>query len=500
MKYILGIDQSTQGTKAILFDEAGRMIKRADEKHAQLVNGQGWVSHNPEEIYQNVIKAVKSVVMKAGIEKEKIAAVGISNQRETTLAWDDSGRPYADAVVWQCARAETEARERSGYADIVYAKTGIPLSPYFPACKMAWLMKNCIKDASNGLHLGTVDSWLIYRLTGGAEFKTDYSNASRTQLFNLHTLSWDEELCRVFGVPLNALPAVCDSNSRFGDTDFEGFLERRIPIHAALGDSHGALYGQGCQKAGMVKATYGTGSSIMMHIGSAFKKSGHGLATSLAWGIDGTVEYVLEGNINYTGAVISWLKDDMRLIEAPGEAELLAQKAHEQDGTILVPAFTGLSAPYWRGGAKAMLYGMTRTTGRAEIVRAGLESIGYQITDVINSMEQDAEAEISELRVDGGPTKNNYLMQFQSDIAGVTVCAAENEELSAIGAAYMAGIAAGIYERERVFSNLKYRRYAPAMTSSARDEKYGAWKRAVEMVLGADAAAWLDQGKYGGVL
>lgn len=481
MKYIIGIDQSTQGTKAVLFDQQGTIVKRVDYKHRQIVNEKGWVSHDIEEIYENMQKAVRDTVESAGIAKRDLSAVGISNQRETTAAWDMDGKPIGNAIVWQCARAETVTLRLAGYAEEIYKKTGLPLSPYFPAAKMAWLIENTIQ--SRQYHLGTMDTWLIYKLTGKKCFKTDYSNASRTQLFNLHTLTWDDELCGIFGVPKAALPEVCDSNSCFGYTDFEGFLEQKIPIYGVLGDSHGALFGQGCHMPGMVKTTYGTGSSIMMNIGESFIQSKTNLATSLAWSIDGKAEYVLEGNINYTGAVVSWLSDGMHLIDTADEAEEVIAKAHKEDEAVLVPAFSGLSAPYWRGDAKAMICGMTRTTGRAEIVKAGVESIAYQITDVLKSMEKDSGKKIQELRVDGGPTRNKYLMQFQSDIASTEVCVAKNEELSAIGAAYLAGITAGIYDREKVFCSLSYTRYNHLMTQHERDRKYSSWKQAVAMVL-----------------
>lgn len=483
MKYIIGIDQSTQGTKAILFDREGAIIKRADVPHRQIVNDQGWVSHDPEEIYHNVIRVVRMAVEEAGISKEEILAVGISNQRETTVCWDQDGKPLHEAVVWQCNRAWYIAERLQEHAAEIYEKTGLPLSAYFPAAKMAWLMEHAVPKAPQGtkLHLGTVDSWLVYRLTGNKEFRTDYSNASRTQLFDLHKLAWDKELCDLFCVPVDALPQVCDSDSCFGYTDFEGYLEKKIPIMAVLGDSHGALFGQGCHENGMVKATYGTGSSVMMNIGSEFVLSRNGLATSLAWGLGGKVDYVLEGNINYTGAVITWLKEDMGLIGSPKETEGLAMQANPVDTAILVPAFTGLSAPYWKGDARALLSGMSRTTGRAEIVRAALDSIAFQITDVLKAMAQDSECRLKNLRVDGGPTGNAYLMQVQSDLADVTVNVSGQEELSAIGAAYLAGISSGLYQKEKLFSSLKYRQYEPAMANETRAEKYAAWKRAVEM-------------------
>ncbi|MCM1026277.1 MAG: glycerol kinase GlpK [Roseburia sp.] len=481
MKYILGIDQSTQGTKAVLFDGAGLPVSRADIPHRQLINGRGWVSHDPEEIYRNVIRAVGQAVKAAGVSGAEIEAVGICNQRETTVLWEKSGAPLAGAVVWQCGRAASVTERLKEYGAAVYEKTGIPLSPYFPAAKMTWLLEQEAGKlpSERELRLGTVDSWLVYRLTGGASFQTDYSNASRTQLFHLETLEWDRELCGLFGVSMEALPRVCDSNSCFGSTDFEGLLERKVPILAVLGDSHAALYGQGCHQAGMVKTTYGTGSSIMMNTGEKRIRSKNGLVSSLAWGIDGKVAYVLEGNINYTGAVVTWLKDDMKLIERPEETAALAETANPGDGTILVPAFTGLSAPYWREDARALLWGMSRTTGRAEIVKAALESIAYQITDVLKAMEQDSGQSIRELRADGGAAKNSYLMQFQGDLSGTRVNAAENNELSVTGAAYLAGITAGLWRRETLFGKARYRRYVPEMESAVREEKRARWQEAL---------------------
>ena len=304
-QYLLSVDQSTQGTKALLFDQEGNLICRGDRPHRQIINDAGWVSHDLNEIYSNTLKVVRDVIEKAGIRREQVAGLGISNQRETSAVWDRTdGHPLADAIVWQCSRAKDICArvEESGKAEWVRRTTGINLSPYFPASKLAWFMEN-VKEApqkaSEGtLCLGTIDSYLVYRLTGGTSFKTDYSNASRTQLFNIHSLEWDEGLCSLFGIPVNALAQVCDSNAWFGDTDLEGYLDNPIPIHGVLGDSHGALFGQGCLEKGMIKTTYGTGSSIMMNIGDKPVISTHGVAASLAWGMDGRVNYVLEGNIN----------------------------------------------------------------------------------------------------------------------------------------------------------------------------------------------------------
>lgn len=492
-QYMLGIDQSTQGTKAILFDEAGQIVCRQDVPHRQIINDLGWVSHDLEEIYANTLKAVQLVVGKAGIQRDDIAGVGISNQRETSAAWGADGKPVCNAIVWQCARAqeicsriEEEGKDRH-IAEQVKEKTGLNLSPYFPAAKYAWILENeeeAMRLCREGsLHLGTIDSFLIYRLTKGKVFRTDYSNASRTQLFNIHTLSWDPELCEIFGVPQSALAEVCDSDGNFGKTDFEGYLDEPIPICGVLGDSHAALFGQGCHKAGMVKATYGTGSSVMMNIGEKPVMSQNGLVTSLAWSLNGKAEYVLEGNLNYTGAVITWLKDDVGLISSPGETQEMAKNAAAEDQTYLVPAFSGLGAPYWDSTARASLSGMSRTTGRNEIVRAALDCIDYQITDILMAMSEDAGMSIEELRVDGGPTRNQYLMQFQSDIAGIQVSIPPAEELSAIGAAYCAGISLGFYKKEELFQKENRTIYLPSMNQEKRDSLYAGWKEAVNSVL-----------------
>lgn len=448
--YIISIDQSTQGTKALLFDENGQIVRRTDCAHRQIINEKGWVSHDPEEIYQNVLKVTQELL--DGIDKSCVAGVGISNQRETTLAWNRiSGKPYGQAVVWQCARA-SQICERESIkllAEKIRQKTGMNLSPYFPAAKLAWLLENeegAMQAAQkHEICHGTIDSWLVYKLTGKKEYRTDYSNASRTQLFNIFELKWDKELCYLFGIDPTNLAEVTDSDACFGETDFEGLLPKKVPIHSVMGDSHGALLGQGCLQPGSIKATYGTGSSIMMNIGEKPIISTHGVVTSLAWKIGGSVKYVLEGNLNYTGAVITWLKDDLELICSASETEDLARRAIKEDKLYLVPAFSGLGAPYWDSEAKASIVGMSRTTKKAEFVRAALECIAYQITDIVNAMSEDAEISVKQLCVDGGPTRNSYLMQFQSDILGASVLVPNAEELSAIGPAYAAGYRLGLW-------------------------------------------------------
>ena len=486
-KYIIGIDQSTQGTKSLLFDENGELLARADLPHRQIVNEKGWVEHDPEEFYRNVIQTVRNVVEKAGISKEELVGAGISNQRETALSWDWEGRPVYNAIVWQCARGEAICQRLKAHEAMIKERTGLQLSPYFSAAKLAWILENVEEArelAAKGLlRCGTVDSFLVYRLTGGKVYRTDYSNASRTQLFNISTLSWDEEICALFGISPKLLPEVTDSDGYYGETDFEGFLERPIPIHGVLGDSHGALFGQGCLEKGMVKATYGTGSSVMMNVGEQPVFSQHGVVSSLAWGMNGKVHYVLEGNINYTGAVITWLEKDLKLIASAGETEALAKKAATEDHTYLVPAFTGLGAPYWDSGAEGILYGITRTTGKAEVVRAALDCIAYQITDIIRVMETDSGIPIRALRADGGPTRNEYLMQFQSDIGRIPIQVPKAEELSGIGAAYAAGLGLGLYSKEELFAKMERKAYEPRMDKKEADRKYQGWKAAVETVL-----------------
>ncbi len=487
-KYIIGIDQSTQGTKALLFDEKGQLIHREDMPHRQLVNEKGWVSHDPEEIYRNTLAVVRRLIENANIPKGQIAGVGISNQRETSVAWNrDTGRPVANAIVWQCARAQDICCSvgENYDAEKVFRRTGLKLSPYFPASKYSWILQQVEgagELAEQGrLCLGTIDTWLVYCLTKGKSFKTDYSNASRTQLMNLESLSWDEEICNAFGIPMTCLPEICDSDAFYGETDFGGLLPYAVPIHGVLGDSHAALFAQGCLEVGMTKATYGTGSSIMMNIGEKPVWSEQGVVTSLAWKLGGRVNYVLEGNINYTGAVVSWLRDDVKLIVSPKETEGLCNEAQKEDELYFVPAFTGLGAPYWQPDAKGILYGINRTTGRAEIVRAAIESIAYQIWAVVEAMEKDAGISLKELRVDGGATGNGYLMQFQSDLLGLPVCVAAMEEMSGIGAAYAAGVALGIYSAD-IADNISRKVYNAGMEQDKRQKKLDGWSEAVELI------------------
>ena len=489
-KYILGIDQSTQGTKALLFDETGMAVCRVDKSHRQIVDERGWVEHDPVEIWNNLLLIVRELLTRARVNGQDIAAVGISNQRETAMAWNrETGEPVYNAIVWQCARGAAICKrlDKAGFGDMVKNHTGLPLSPYFSAAKLAWIVENVHEAKAlmdqDRLAVGTMDSWLVYKLTGGKHHKTDFSNASRTELFNINTLKWDEEICKSFGISLMSLPEVCDSNALYGVTDFDGLLDNPVPIHGVFGDSHAALYGQGCHMPGMIKATYGTGSSVMMNIGDKPISSKNGLVTSLAWSLDGRPEYVLEGNINYTGASITWLKDNVELIEGVGETSDIAKKANPADKTYFVPAFSGLGAPYWDSEATGMFTGITRITGKAELVRAVVDSIAYQISDIAMLMEDESGKTLKALRVDGGPTRNEYLMQLQADILDRPVEVPDSEELSAMGAAYAAGISAGIYENKKVFAAVSRTKYVSGMSSEKRDELINGWRKAIKRAL-----------------
>lgn len=483
--YILAVDQSTQGTKAMLFDGSAQLAARYDLPHKQIINSKGWVEHDGEEIYQNTLGAVKQLLSVNNIKPDLIKAMAISNQRETGIMWDKNGKPLYNAIVWQCARAEEICRKiRQAKQDgMVKSKTGLQPSPYFTAAKFSWLMQNVEKikqaHAQGNLLAGTMDSYLIYRLTGS--HATDYSNASRTQLFNIDTMQWDTQLCDLFLVPKEILPRVQDSDSIFGYTNLEGILKSNIPICAVLGDSHAALFGQGCVKSGMAKGTYGTGSSVMLNTGESRLHSDT-LVTSLAWQLNGKPSYVLEGNINYTGAAITWLKDNLQLIESAKEISPLAQEVRDNGGVYLVPAFSGLGAPYWSSNAQAMLCGMSRTTTKAHIARAAEECIAYQITDIVNEARL-AGVHLNQFRADGGPTKDSFLMQFQADQLQMPVLASTTEELSGAGAAFVAGLKIGLYLQQDIEMAYNAAEYKPQKSQEETQKLYIGWKNAVKTVL-----------------
>ncbi|MDR2391132.1 MAG: glycerol kinase GlpK [Planctomycetota bacterium] len=487
-RYVLGIDQSTSGTKAILFDSRGALAGRHDVAHRQIVDDRGWVEHDPGEIYANLLKAISGVVKRTGIDPASIAGAGLSNQRETAIAWNrKSGSPVYNAIVWQCPRGEAicQGLARRNAGEKIRLSTGIPVSAYYSAAKLAWILEN-VPDArrlgtTGELCCSTMDSWIVFKLCGG-EPLTDFSNASRTQLFNIGSLEWDSEICGFFGLEPGWLPRVTDSNSLFGQSDFEGILPSPIPLHGVLGDSHGALYGQGCLTPGAVKATYGTGSSVMMNIGGKPIFSNRGIVTSLAWGIDGRVDYVLEGNINYTGAVIRWLVDGLGMLASSREAESVARSAKNVEGLYLVPAFGGLGAPYWDEAARGVICGLSRGVGKAEIVRAAEECIAYQIADVVRLMQEETGFTIDSLKVDGGPVRDSFLMQFQADVLGAGVSVPEFEELSGCGPARLAGMAIGLYPRGTTLHEPRVR-YLPAMAEEERRRRCRGWRDAIEKVL-----------------
>lgn len=431
MKYILAIDQSTQGTKVLLVDENGIIVVQNSIAHRQIVDSNGYVSHNPEEIYSNIVLLAKSTV--ECVDRSDVVAIGISNQRETTVLFDKNGS-LAPAVVWQCNRSKEITDNLAAWSDTVYAKTGLPLSPYFPAGKMRWLISHC--NPHGNYMLGTVDSYLVYRMTGN--FYTDASNASRTQLYNLETLDWDKDLLKIFGIKIECLPQVMHSDACFGYTTLDGIFEKPLPITAVMGDSHAALYAHGCVNDGDTKVTYGTGSSVMMNTGNKRICSQYGLSSSVAWNIGGEVNYVLEGNINYSAAVISWL-NELGIIDSPAISSYMAQNANPEDTTVMVPAFSGLSAPYWKSNAKAAITGMTRTTGKNEIVRAALDAIAFQVNDVLLAISSDSHRTLRTVFADGGATANEYLMQTQSNISDMRVEVPVGREYSALGAAMLAG-------------------------------------------------------------
>lgn len=489
---VLAIDQSTQGTKALLFDAEGRVAGKVSRPHEQYVDERGWVEHDPEEIVTNVLACARDVCKRAGVLAGEVRAVGISNQRETCLAWDRVRRePLHRAIVWQCGRArgicdrlvacDPEASRR------VQELSGMALSPYFSAAKLAWLLEEVpgVRAAAEAgtLALGTMDSWLVFKLCEGNPHVTEPSNACRTQLLDIRTGTWSDELCELFGVPRDALAKVMPSDSVFGRTTMGGLFPEPVPVCGVLGDSQAALAAQGCLAPGDVKATYGTGSSVMMQTGERLYESANGLVSSIAWDFSGQRSYVLEGNLNYTGAVISWLRDGMRLIESPAEVEGLIAEANPEDRAYFVPAFTGLGAPWWDAEATGLLTGVTRTTGRAEMVKACAECIPYQVADVLDALRADTGLAVRELRADGGVTANRYLMQFQADMADADVVVSDLQELSAAGAAFVAGRAAGVWEENVIYEGLRRTIFSPSIDPSVREERRTGWRSAIRRAM-----------------
>lgn len=492
-KYILSLDQGTTSSKAIIFSTSGQVIARKNKEFKQIYPQPGWVEHDPMEIWESQIEVARQVIQEAGISPSDIASVGITNQRETTIVWDrHTGKPVYNAIVWQCRRtADTCKRfEKEGLDQVVRRKTGLVLDAYFSATKVRWILKHVpgtMDRAKNGdLLFGTVDSWLIWNLTGGKVHATDYSNASRTMMYNIHRLEWDKELLNTLNIPQSLLPEVRPSSCDFGLTE-KSLFGIEIPVAGVAGDQQAALFGQCCFEPGMTKCTYGTGSFLLMNTGEKAVNSQNGLLTTLAWGLDGKVIYALEGSAFIAGAVLQWLRDEMGLISNAAEAEELALKVEDTGGVYLVPAFVGLGAPHWDMYARGTITGMTRGTNRYHIVRAALESMTYQTNDIVNAMLADARMDLRGLRVDGGAVSNNFLMQFQADILQTTVDRPFVHETTALGAAYLAGLGVGLYKcTDDVRNSWQLeRRFEPQMAYEAAEKLYKQWEKAVEK-----AKAW----------
>ena len=492
MKYFLSIDQSTSATKALIFNTEARLISRANVDHSQYYPQPGWVEHDPVEIYENTIKAIREVVTKSGIATADVLGIAITNQRETVVVWDKhTGQPVYNAVVWQCNRgaAKCDELKKKGFENSIREKTGLLIDPYFSATGIAWILDN-VKEprekAENGdLLFGTIDSWLIWKLTGGQVHATDHTNACRTMLYNINILSWDSEILQELNIPEKMAPEIKFADEIFGETFAGGIFKAPVPIAGVLGDSHAALFGQNCFLPGMGKATYGTGSSIMMNIGSQPHKSPEGLVTSVGYALKNGVSYVFEGNIHCTGATIKWLQDDLKLIENAGESESLALSVTDTDGVYFVPAFTGLGAPYWDHSARALICGMTRGTSKAHVVRAALEAIAFQVKDLIDLMTNCSGIKLKELRVDGGPVKNNFLMQFQADMLGATITRSDIEEASALGVALTCGLALGTYQDIEELAQLRTKNdfITGKMPSEEMAILYKGWKEAVKRAI-----------------
>ena len=489
---ILAIDQSTTGTKAIIFDNKGKVVYRCNENHKQFYPQPDWVEHDPEEIYEKTMLAIKNVLLESKTNLSDIAAVAITNQRETVAVWDKkTGKPVYNAIVWQCQRgAETcKVLQEQGYGEMVEAKTGLLIDPYFSATGLKWIMDNVdgIRDkaAAGELAFGTMDTWLIYKMTGGKVHAMDQSNACRTMLYNIYDLKWDKELLDLMGLYESMAPEVKYSDAIFGYTEPGDVFDREIPITGVMGDSHAALFGQNCYQKGMAKATYGTGSSIMMNIGKKPLKSPEGLVTSIGWGCKNQIDYVFEGNIHCTGDTIKWLVNDLELIPNSKISEELATSVDNNNGVYFVPAFVGLGAPYWDNDARACISGMPRSTKKAHVVRAALEAITYQIKDLIDLMAEGSGVGLKELRVDGGPTRNNFLMQFQTDMLDKAVVRTDVEEVSALGSTLMAGLTVEVWKDFDEISSLRKvdKVFDPNMDASTRDRHYKGWQEAVKKVL-----------------
>ena len=486
-QYILSLDQGTTSSRAVLFEKSGKIAGVCQIEYTQIYPGNGWVEHDAEEIFSSQLDAARGVLEKCGVKAEDIAAIGITNQRETTILWDkNTGKPVCNAIVWQCRRTADicEGYKAQGLEKFFKDKTGLLIDPYFSATKIKWILQNVegIRErAEKGdILFGTVDSWLIWKLTGGKVHATDMTNASRTMLFNIHTLEWDEEILGLLGIPEQILPEVVSSSGTIGVCDTE-MLGAEIPISGCAGDQQAALFGQRCFKKGDVKNTYGTGGFLLMNTGSKPTASNNGLLTTIGWSMGDNVTYALEGSVFIAGAAVKWLRDEMGLISSASESERLALSINSTEGVYIVPAFTGLGAPYWNPDARGVITGLTRAAGRAHIVRAVLEAIAYQTADVLKAMEEDV-GSLGSIRVDGGASANNFLMQFQSDILGKEITRPECVESTAMGAAFLAGLAVGFWSGmdEIIALGGSFEKFSPVMSDKQRKEHLKGWAKAVD--------------------
>lgn len=490
-KYIMAFDQGTTSSRCILFDKKGQIMSMAQKEFTQIYPNPGWVEHNPMEIWSSQLAVATEAMAMVGAEAEDISGIGITNQRETTIVWDkNTGTPVYNAIVWQCRRTAPQIDELNakGYGDTIKKKTGLVPDAYFSATKIAWILDHVDgareRAEAGELLFGTVDSWLIWNLTKGEVHVTDYTNASRTMLFNIHELCWDEELLSLLRVPRGILPKVKPSSCIYGYTD-SGILGGNIPIAGAAGDQQAALFGQCCFEKGQVKNTYGTGCFLLMNTGNNAVESAHGLLTTIAASTGEGVEYALEGSVFVAGALIQWLRDEMRMIKKASQTEEYADVVPDTCGVYIVPAFAGLGAPYWNQYARGTVTGITRGCRKEHFIRAALESIAYQTADVLRAMEEDAGAHLKELKVDGGACANNFLMKFQADIIDAVVYRPKCIETTALGAAYLAGLATGYYKsKEEICENWQLgRAFMPSMETETKVKLLKGWKRAVEMAL-----------------
>ena len=495
-QYIIALDQGTTSSRAIIYDEKVNKISSSQEEFTQYFPKPGWVEHDPEELFNCQLSVMKDVVQKSGINPKEIAAIGITNQRETVVLWDkNTGKPVYNAIVWQCRRTAdiAELLICGGYGDMIREKTGLLPDAYFSGTKIKWILDNVpgVRErAEKGEILaGTIDTWLIWKLSGGKTHVTDYTNACRTMLFNIRTLQWDDELLELLGVPKCILPEVKDSSCVYTMTDKEvcGF---ETPIASAIGDQQSALFGQGCFNKGEAKSTYGTGCFLLMNTGTELIQSKNKLITTIALGLNGKIEYALEGSVFIGGAVIKWLRDELGIISSAPECDKLAESVPDSNDVILVPAFTGLGAPYWDPYARGTIVGLTRGANKAHICRAALDSIAYQVKDELECMKQDANIDIPILKVDGGVSVSNGMLQFQSDILGIPVCRPKNVETTATGAAFLAGLAVGIWKsKDDILAVWKEDKlFEPKMDEKQRTRLYSKWKKALEK-----AKAWEDE-------